>query len=829
MTFDELVAQATGRSGGPYRWQAEVAEHGLPELIAVETGAGKTEGVVLPWIYRRRFHPDPAVRVATARWLVLCLPLRVLTEQTEEAVRSWLARLGLDGGDDPVVVHVAMGGREQGRGEEWRRYPERDAIVIGTVDMLLSRALNRGYAMSRFSWPIDFGLLHNGCHWVFDETQLLGPALSTGRQLDAFRRLLGTALESRSTWMSATLDVEALRTVDNPDVDPPLRLGPADRTGELAERLYASRVVEEVAVDPKDRVDDLASALLDAHRPGTLTIAVLNTVRAARALHEAVASRATGVPLSLVHSRFRPPDRRRALEAALGPVPAEGRVVVSTQVLEAGVDMSATTMLLEAAPWPSVVQRAGRCNRDGRCGKEGHPEARLLWVEPAKPEPYLAEDVSAAVAALRSLEGRAMTSTGLADVRAEVTPEDHPVLRVRDLLGLFDTAPDLSGNDIDVGPFIRPANDHDGYIAWRELGLDPPGPLLERPTGDELCSVPVSDLRELSQRQALWTFDHLQEKGWVRVRSAEVRPGTVVVADVHAGGYDPMRGWDPASRVPVEPVSTTPEQGLVDQEEGVGEDEPSFSSTPGASPGEPDLPGPWVGLRRHLADVEAATAELLRALDPPILPVAATATVGLPSGVVDAVVRAGRLHDIGKAHEVFQDTMVRSAEKAGIPAEAATEGRPWAKSGGGRGVRHKKKFFRHELASALMLLAEGSSALAGMEHPELVVYLVAAHHGRVRLGIRSVPEEEARGTTLGVADGDRVVAVALPVGEVPPTSLSLATVRLGRGDGCDPSWGERSLALLEELGPFRLGFLESMLRLSDWKASRAEASGESDL
>ena len=39
-------------------------------------------------------------------------------------------------------------------------------ILIGTQDMLLSRALMRGYGMSRYQWPVHFALLHNdacGC------------------------------------------------------------------------------------------------------------------------------------------------------------------------------------------------------------------------------------------------------------------------------------------------------------------------------------------------------------------------------------------------------------------------------------------------------------------------------------------------------------------------------------------------------------------------------------------------------------------------------------------------------------------------------------------
>jgi hypothetical protein len=48
--------------------------------------------------------------------------------------------------------------------------------------MLLSRALNRGYGMSRYRWPMHFGLLNNDCLWVMDEVQLMGSGLTTSLQ-----------------------------------------------------------------------------------------------------------------------------------------------------------------------------------------------------------------------------------------------------------------------------------------------------------------------------------------------------------------------------------------------------------------------------------------------------------------------------------------------------------------------------------------------------------------------------------------------------------------------------------------------------------------------
>jgi CRISPR/Cas system-associated endonuclease/helicase Cas3 len=43
-----------------------------------------------------------------------------------------------------------------------------------------------------------------------------------------------------------------------------------------------------------------------------------------------------------------------------------GIIVISTQVVEAGVDISSETMITEVAPWVSLVQRFGRLKRFGK-------------------------------------------------------------------------------------------------------------------------------------------------------------------------------------------------------------------------------------------------------------------------------------------------------------------------------------------------------------------------------------------------------------------------------------------------------------------------------
>ncbi len=203
--FERFFRQATANDRfpegmAPYPYQQRLAtDAGFPRLIKVPTGGGKTGAAILAWLYRRHQHADKAIRDSTAPRLVYCLPMRVLVEQSQRECERWLKNLDLN---EAIGLHQLMGGVSA---DEWYLHPEKAAILIGTQDMLLSRALNRGYAASRFHWPIDFGLLNNDCVWVFDEPQLMGSGVSTSSQLAGLRKALGSFSERSSVWMSATL------------------------------------------------------------------------------------------------------------------------------------------------------------------------------------------------------------------------------------------------------------------------------------------------------------------------------------------------------------------------------------------------------------------------------------------------------------------------------------------------------------------------------------------------------------------------------------------------------------------------------------------------
>jgi CRISPR-associated endonuclease/helicase Cas3 len=307
MNFEKFFKKA--EEDAPFPFQRKFAEDAsFPQLVRVPTGLGKTAMAVVGWLWRR-FGGNEERKAATPLRLVYCLPMRVLVEQTAENACAWIGKLKaakvLEG--NRPLVHILMGGEKENE-KEWDVHPEREAILVGTQDMLLSRALNRGYAASRARWPLQFGLLHTDCLWVFDEIQLMGAALATTAQLEAFRRTLPREdSESsraghgcRSVWMSATMQRDWIKTVDFATLlasAPELAFdfeteiiadGLHEKSRETLEnRWNAKKPLARTKATGGD-MESLAKEVLDAHKSGTRTITVVNTVRRACELFKAL-------------------------------------------------------------------------------------------------------------------------------------------------------------------------------------------------------------------------------------------------------------------------------------------------------------------------------------------------------------------------------------------------------------------------------------------------------------------------------------------------------------------------------------------------------------
>ncbi len=209
--------------------------------------------------------------------------------------------------------------------------------------------------------------------------------------------------------------------------------------------------------------------------------------------------------------------------------------------------------------------------------------------------------------------------------------------------------------------------------------------------------------------------------------------------------------------------------------------------------------GRAVPLSEHLGGVERWARSLATAC-------------GLPEALVDDVARAARWHDLGKADPRFQILLHGGDEirAAGghLLAKSASGGMDTAARQRAARRARLPGGFRHEMASiALLDSAAGRSILTACHDPELVLHLVASHHGYAR---PFAPVEDHRGQDPSL----RV--------RVHADGVELDAPADHGADAIDSGVAERFHAVQRRYGWWGLAWLESILRLADHRCSEAE-------
>ena len=817
MDFSDFFNETTGFEPYPYQKRlAEIEEY--PSLLNIPTGLGKTAAIVTTWIWRRKFHDDQTIREGTPRRLIYCLPTRVLVEQVRDNILLWLKNANLLGGEiktistnekevvesykpswvdgNKISVTTLMGGEED---YNWDIYPERDSIIIGTQDMLLSRALNRGYGMNRYKWPVHFGLLNNDSLWVFDEVQLMGSGIKTSVQLEAFRRYYGVIKKTQTIWMSATVNVNWLDSVDFKDemVYPQeLKLSDDDYSNEEIIKVVKSpKKLNKITINEYD-FKELVGKVLNEHVSGTRTLVIFNTVDRSRTFFtelkmELENRHSTATPL-LIHSQFRKNDRSIILKSLLEKPGSGGTIVVSTQVIEAGIDISSKTLFTELAPLSSMVQRFGRCNRKGL-----DSGAKIFWIDILSTKndkfilPYKKELLEESQNFLVKKDTKDITSEDFSKINE--IDEDITIIRPKDILELFNTDTDLTGEDIDISRFIRNDNSTNVQVFWRDFKNDDQYINEPFPKSNELCSAPIQDVKALVKKknEVLFAWDFF-EGMWVKLQDPNnIFPGRMIMLKALSGHYSKTEGWNPDLKEKVDCTLYN----IKEKGEGYSSNDSSQEE--------------WQTIEEHTKRVVDCARVINYAIN-------------MPSKFSNWIESGARWHDAGKAHEAFQALI--NKDNAPIKGQCLWAKAPadsWRK---GRLPKHQmgnevlRKHFRHELVSGLLAIMN--------KQEDVVAFLAMAHHGKVRTAIRSMPDEYVPEKNdiryaCGVWDGDRIPSIVL--GEricSAEATINLSIMELGLIKNAK-SWLNRILDLIHDpnIGIFRLGYMEAIVRAADRRAS----------
>lgn len=358
----------------PHPYQLRILEAVLRAqrniILQIPTGGGKTIGALLPFLQNRA--NDSGLLPQKA---ICAVPMRVLATQFKRTCQEFREQeLDSTRFQELERQYQRFGGNLNSlQTGETPDDPQFESMVVAcTIDQLLASALGVPYSLGHKAANINLGAVC-GSYLILDEPHLY-PLTNEGR---SYKGALTTCLEmlrllkglTRFVFMSATMSsklVERLRVMLDAVVIT------IDNDEELAQiNQGRRRTIERAPVDE----DMSAAGVLQAHQQCSLV--VCNTVQKAQemylALHSLLQERSQTTQLKLIHSRFT--DEERSQQGAeLGKLLGKEQwqhgvyqgpnvIVVATQVVEVGLDISVQTLHTQLSPANSLLQRAGRCAR----------------------------------------------------------------------------------------------------------------------------------------------------------------------------------------------------------------------------------------------------------------------------------------------------------------------------------------------------------------------------------------------------------------------------------------------------------------------------------
>jgi CRISPR-associated endonuclease/helicase Cas3 len=328
-----------------FRFQQCVHDHILSNrdvLLQAPPGAGKTRAALEPGLQGFRsghahLHPQK---------ILYAVPMRTLAKSFHHLYSQIVRDRRLDPTWHPSIQ----------TGEQPDDPLLEGRVIFLTVDQLLASFLTLPYSLPRRLDNINAGALI-GSYLIFDEFHLY-PANQMMLTVLALCRMLKGI--SRFILMSATFSAPFMKGIAE-------SLGATTVVDEPGMNLFADVTNIQSQRRTWQAMEGQLTADVIKQHTGQRTLVVCNQVERAQMLYEDLkAHLPAGVDCTLLHSQFYRADRqahearltRESFEASTRP-----QVIVSTQVVEVGLDISADALLTECAPAASLIQRAGRCAR----------------------------------------------------------------------------------------------------------------------------------------------------------------------------------------------------------------------------------------------------------------------------------------------------------------------------------------------------------------------------------------------------------------------------------------------------------------------------------
>lgn len=365
-------ARTAIREEAVHNLQAALAQGKRTFSLTAPTGAGKTLTLLAIKDAIRQNNPNHSVCYA--------LPFLTITEQVEQICRDIFGAgiiTRIDSRSQNETMETLLAELEQ--------HPEKAAdvlklgfsnetfdaafIITTFVQVFETLLTNRGAPIMR---------LPNFAKTVFliDEVQALPPRLYTF--FAAFLQAFCEKFDSYAVFSTATMPALALpeKNLDAKVFFPSYKTPPEllDFEKHYQNPVFDRYIIEKLNEGTSLTLDELASAL-DSETESCLVI--LNTIDDTRNLYNLFCREGHRQDVILLNTRFTLNDRQKKLRYCqkwLKQNQGEKNrskknqrlILISTQLIEAGVDIDFPVVYRDLCPLPNLIQSAGRCNRNGK-------------------------------------------------------------------------------------------------------------------------------------------------------------------------------------------------------------------------------------------------------------------------------------------------------------------------------------------------------------------------------------------------------------------------------------------------------------------------------
>ncbi len=387
--FESNFKSLTGND--PFPWQRALFEKfcagDIPSSCNLPTGLGKTS-VLAIWLLS---WADTTGSVKLPRRLIYVVDRRTVVDQATDvlmaardnlkranlaAVRKTLAELAATPDEALPFAISTLRGEHADKGE-WKLDPARPAIIVGTVDMIGSKVLFRGYGDKHYGRVHHAGLVGHDTLVVLDEAHL-SPAfdklvadiedMQRNESLPTFRHRLRFMQLSATSRAAVPTDIHALSPDDyaNPVVH---------------ERLHAVKRLRFVGVEAKKVKDEIAKLAQGYADRKCRVLIYVQSPKDAQAIRDVLKVKLPGNDVKLLTGTLRGYERDQLAESDAfewfkgGKACPETAYLVCTSAGEVGVDFDADHLICDLVTLDSMIQRFGRVNRRG-----GEGRVADVWV-----------------------------------------------------------------------------------------------------------------------------------------------------------------------------------------------------------------------------------------------------------------------------------------------------------------------------------------------------------------------------------------------------------------------------------------------------------------